>query len=540
MNKTEIHFFNPFYMLRLSQGQFSYILSKLRPAGVAILFSGVSLMVHMIFATNYELHRDEYLYIALGRHLDWGYASVPPFIGFISWLVSVSGLPVDLGLKFMAALAGAFTAFLTIRITVNLGGKTWAVFLAGTAYLFSIAYNRTAWLFQPVVFDVMFWTIALYFFIELIRTQEPKHWIPLGLFCGLGMLNKYTMAFLITGMVFTLLINSNRRLFFTKSSLIGGLLGVLVFYPNLVWQIQHKFPVVRHMMQLKENQLDYMSPGDFIFNQLLMNLHALPLWITGLIGGLVLVKTSLSKPAGPERALFAISILYFLTVGLFLLGGGKAYYTLGMYPALFATGAFIIGNYGHPLLKWIVLFLVIALSLPLMPLGLPIWKHERMIAYCKKVVSMGGENILKWEDGRVHDLPQDYADMTGWKELADLVEKAYTSLSTDEKKKSIIYCENYGQAGAVVYYSEHRIPDPVSFSDNFLLWAPDSIQIETLIYVNDEIEEISTHFQEVVEFGRIKNPYARETGLPVYICRRPVDINAFYTQLVKDLKEARF
>jgi hypothetical protein len=163
-----------------------------------------------------------------------------------------------------------------------------------------------------------------------------------------------------------------------------------------------------------------------------------------------------------------------------------------------------------------------------------------MISYGKKVVSLGGENILKWEDGRVHDLPQDYADMTGWKELTNLVENAYLSLSPEEKKRALIFCENYGQAGAISFYSNGRLPEPVCFSDNFLLWAPDSIQIQTLIYVNDEIEEISTHFDEVVEFGRLTNPYARETGLPVYICRRPIDINPFYAGRVRSLKAARF
>lgn len=527
-------------MAPIAQDTLSESFFKLKPLAIALAFSGLSVLVHLIFAANYELHRDEFLYIAIGRHLDWGYASVPPFIGLVSWLISKSGIPMDWGIKLAVALAGGFTLFITVKMVFNLGGKTWALILAGTAYLFSIAYNRTAWLFQPVVFDVMFWTITLYFFVELIRTQNPRHWIFLGLFCGLGMLNKYTMAFLIAGMVFTVLVSKNRKLLFTRPFFIGGLLGLLVFFPNLVWQIEHDFPVVRHMKQLKENQLDHVNYSDFIVNQFLMNLHAIWLWITGLISGLMLIKKRSTTLTGSEKSILALSVLYCFTVGLFLLGSAKAYYTLGLYPALFASGAFIIGNYRSTLIKWTVLFLMIALSVPLMPLGLPLLKHHRMISYCKKVVSMGGENIVKWEDGRVHDLPQDYADMTGWKELALLVEHAYQSLSEEEKKKSLIYCENYGQAGAVAFYSKGRIPEPVSFSDNFLLWAPDSIQIQTLIYVNDEIEEISTHFEEVVEFGRMTNPFARETGLPVYICRKPIDINTFYANKVRSQKATGF
>lgn len=503
----------------------------LKPTPVALIFSAICILVHMIFASNYELHRDEFLYLALGQHLDWGYASVPPLIGLISRLVSISGLPVDLGLKFMAAIAGSFTAFLTVKIAANLGGKPWTWILAGAAYLLSLAYNRTAWLFMPVVFDVMFWTLVLYYFIELIHNQDPKKWIPLGFFCGLGMLNKYTLPFLIVGMFFTLFITSNRKLIFTKSFLLGIGLGLLVFLPNLIWQITHDFPVIRHMMQLKEDQLDHVSLGDFIVNQFLMNLHALPLWLTGLIGGLILRK---------QKALFVVACTFCFTILLFILGSAKAYYTLGLYPALFATGAIIVDQYASRLIKWILLILMICLSIPLMPLALPLFKHDQMVAFCKKIVPILGDNLLKWEDGQIHDLPQDYADMTGWEEMAGLIEAAYNSLSPEDKLNATIYCENYGQAGAVNYYCKGRIPDPVSFSDNYLLWAPDSIHTDILIYVNDEIEEISTHFDEVIEFGRLKNPYARETGLPVYICRKPKDIQPFYSRLVKELKASRF
>ncbi len=44
------------------------------------LWASVLLIVHLMTAKNYEFHRDELLYMSLGKHLDWGFASVPPFI----------------------------------------------------------------------------------------------------------------------------------------------------------------------------------------------------------------------------------------------------------------------------------------------------------------------------------------------------------------------------------------------------------------------------------------------------------------------------
>ena len=35
----------------------------------------------------YELHRDEYLHVDLGNHLSWGYTTVPPVTGLLSFVI---------------------------------------------------------------------------------------------------------------------------------------------------------------------------------------------------------------------------------------------------------------------------------------------------------------------------------------------------------------------------------------------------------------------------------------------------------------------
>ena len=162
-----------------------------------------------------------------------------------------------------------------------------------------------------------------------------------------------------------------------------------------------------------------------------------------------------------------------------------------------------------------------------------------MIQYDQTISKWGMENLLRWEDGTIHRLPQDYADMTGWKELADIVDSTWRSLSPEEQKTTTIYAENYGQAGAILYYNKGTgIPEPISFSDSFLFWAPDTISVSTFIYVNDETEQIRELFQEVTLAGKITDPNAREYGMQVYVCRKPVPaFSAFYTEKVKSLKD---
>lgn len=49
------------------------------------------LALHLLTATGYGLHRDEYLYLEMGRHLAWGYKEVPPLLAPLAALSRALG-----------------------------------------------------------------------------------------------------------------------------------------------------------------------------------------------------------------------------------------------------------------------------------------------------------------------------------------------------------------------------------------------------------------------------------------------------------------
>ena len=156
---------------------------------------------------------------------------------------------------------------------------------------------------------------------------------------------------------------------------------------------------------------------------------------------------------------------------------------------------------------------------------------------------MGAEALLRWEDGNMHPLPQDFADMLGWDELGNLVVNACDTILN--KNRIMIYAENYGQAGAIDHFGKpFNLPETVSFSDNYLLWAPDSIAsgIDFFFYVNNELGgDIDSLFARIDSIGSITNPYAREFGTTVYLCRSPrADFRHFWAMRVKEVKQERF
>ncbi len=187
----------------------------------------------------------------------------------------------------------------------------------------------------------------------------------------------------------------------------------------------------------------------------------------------------------------------------------------------------LVRNFG----KIIIPALMALCIAPLLPLGLPIYKVAGLVAYFDNLDKNYGIDVgRRFEDGTIHPLPQDYADMLGWEELTRIVQRAYQQ--TGDKKNVLIYGENYGQAGAVaIIGKKYNLPEPMCFSESFLYWAPDLLghEIRELIYVNDEMgEDVQRGFSDIKEIGRIQNVNAREYGTRVYLCRQPRgDVRAF-------------
>lgn len=494
----------------------------------------VKLVLHFFTNTNYGLHRDAFLYLALGDHLDFGYMAVPPLIAFFAKItVTVFGDSV-FAIRLFPALIGAASVVIIGKIVRLLGGRKWAILVACTAFIVSPAFLRSNTLFQPVSFNQFFWLVAVYFTIKLVQTKNLKFWLHIGVVCGLAFLNKYSIAFLVFALFVGLFLTPERNLFRSRNFLYGLLIGFLIVSPNLIWQHKHAWPVITHMLTLQQTQLVNVKISDFLVVQMLMNLPGLFVWLIGVIFLLFFKE-------GRKYQFLGFTFLALLLILILL--RGKPYYTLGIYSPLFAFGGYAIENYFSAKWRFVklgILAFMLAIVLPVLPYSLPILAHERMLVYAEQSKQFGLEDALRWEDGRLHDLPQDYADMIGWEELADIVIKTYNQLGDAEKAGTAIYAENYGQAGAVKFYGKkHGLPEPVSFNASFLFWAPDSIEIETLIYINHEPgEDIYYHFAEVEVVGRMTNPYARESGLPVFLCRYPRnDFAGFYRNKVKMLKD---
>lgn len=498
-------------------------------------FVVLKLALHFCTNTNYELHRDTYLYLALADHLDFGFVSVPPGIAVLAKLSNVLFGESDFAVGIFPALIGAASLLVIGLLVKEFEGGIWALVLACSAFVISPAFLRSNTFLQPVSFDQFFWLWSAYFIVKLLKSQNPIYWLHLSVVSGLAFLTKYAIAFLALAFLIALALSPQRRLFASKFFGLGAFMGLVLILPNLIWQGQHNWPVVQHMRELQETQLVNVALADFVLLQFLMNLPAVFVWIFGLI--FLLSR----REQNPYRAL---GFTFLLVLALLLALRGKAYYTLGIYTTLFAAGGAALEKYftaRRTLLKPLALAVMLAIALPVMPYSVPLLPMDKMLAYAEASKDFGLSGALQWEDGRIHSLPQDYADMIGWKELTAIVSKTYHGLSAAEQERCVIYAENYGQAGAIRYYGKQiGLPEPVSFHESFVFWAPAKIEHDDLIliYVNDELgEDLAQLFGEITLAGQLDNVYAREHGVQVYLCKNPqAGFAEFYNAKVAMLK----
>jgi len=235
-----------------------------------LILSLINVAVHLIFYNQLEYHRDELLYFTLGKHPDFGYASVPPFIGWLSFLMEqFIGFSL-FAVKLLPAILGGVFTFLVALIAKELGGRSYAQVLAAICFVFAPIFMRAWTLFQPVPFDIFFWSLSYYWVIKYINTEQKKWLYWLGLTIGFALLNKYLYALLLISIILALPFTKHRVLFKSRAFYISAGIALLIFLPNFIWQWSHNFPVFNHLSELNETQLQLVNRLTFITDQISM------------------------------------------------------------------------------------------------------------------------------------------------------------------------------------------------------------------------------------------------------------------------------
>ncbi len=499
---------------------------------VAAFFIVLKLSLHLFTGTNYELHRDEMLYFNMGDHLAFGYLTVPPVTGFLAFLVKlVFGYSV-FGIRLIPAVFGAATLFVIAKMVKDLGGGILALTIAATAFLFAPGFLLLFSLFTPNAFEYFLWTTIIYLIFKLSLTENKKLWIWIGILLGISFLTKYSVMFLIAGFFVAFIIGKQWKFLNSRWFYFAIFLGIIIILPNIIWQYNHNWPVVHHFEQLQKTQLEKLTFTNF-FTDLFQFSSAF--LIVVLIGLLALL---FSKQESNYRFI-GLGIL--ITILLFFFSKGKAYYILGLFSFLIAFGGYFIEKIVKQKSLIVSALAVITIySLISLPLVIPVMSHADLYKYSAKTRRWVAAPFARWEDGKIHPVSQIYADMTGWSELRDKVVKAYSLLNSDEKKNCTIFSQsNYGYAGAVHFYGKkHNLPEPITFQESYVFWAPDVIPSGPFIYIYYNDNDFQPLFNEIEEVGCVQDTFFREKGVKIFLCKNPkTDVQEVYRTLAINEKK---
>jgi hypothetical protein len=475
---------------------------------------------YSLISSDYDLQRDEYLHLDQAHHLAWGYLSVPPFTSWISYIIYLLGNSV-FWIKFFPALFGALTMVVVWKAIEELKGNLFALILGATCVLFS-SLLRLNTLYQPNSFDVLCWTTIYFILIKYINSENTK-WLYIGaIVFAFGFLNKYNIGFLFIGLVPALLITQQRRIFAQPKLYAALILGLVLITPNLLWQFQNNFPVVHHLKELSETQLVHVNRLDFLKSQLFFFIDSFLVIISGLLALLFY------KPFAKYR-MFFWSLLF--TLAVFMYFKAKDYYAIGLYPIYIAFGSAFLAEqlkYGWKRYLAIVLILFpMLVFIRMYKTDFPNKSPEYIVDHAKEYEKYG---LHRWEDGKEHLLQQDFADMVGWKELAVKVDSVCTTMP--DMEHTLILCDNYGQAGAVNYYTTNKNVIAHSFSADYINWIPLDMKIKNVILVKGDGDEDPERkvekplFDTVYLAGKRINKYAREPEISIYVLKGArIDVN---------------
>ncbi|AKJ06477.1 dolichyl-phosphate-mannose-protein mannosyltransferase [Archangium gephyra] len=466
--------------------------------------------LHLLFAHRYGYFRDELYFIACGQRLDWGYVDQPPFIAAAARLATTLFGHSLTGLRVLPALASAGLVALTGHLTRRFGGGGFAVALAALPAALAPLFLFQGHTLTMNAFEPLLWTGCAALLVHLVRTEQLRLWLALGALAGVGMLNKYSMAFFTVCLVLGMLLTPARRLLASRWLVLGVLLATALVLPNLLWQHGHGWPMLE---LLRNGQLYKNTPfklGDFVRGQfLLMNPLSAPLWLTGL--GVLLFSPTLR----PYRAL---GFAYVLLFGLLVFLRAKDYYLAPAYPMLLAAGAVQAERLlQRPVARAAVLVPGLVGFAALAPLTLPVLPVDTFISW-QRTLGIAPAQHERHEYGV---LPQHYADQHGWEELVASVAEVYQRLPPEQRARTTLFAQNYGEAGALDWLgAAHGLPPARSGHNHYFLWGPGDAD-GPLLVVGGELEELQPVCAHVELAARVPpNPYVMpyENNLPIYLC----------------------
>jgi hypothetical protein len=475
------------------------VASRSNQSATLVVAAGV-VVFHVALSGRYGFHRDELYYLAAGRHPALGYVDQPPLVPLLAKAISAVAGDHLWPLRLMAGAVHAAVVILAAAIARELGGGGRAMALAALATATAPLLLASGGLFQTVVFDQLWWALALLLVVRILAGRaDPRWWLAVGVAVGLGLETKWTMALLALGLAVGLVATPVGRRHMRSPWLAAGVVVALALWlPNLVWQGLNGWPSVEFTRNNNANVRDEEGRLGFLLQQIvLVGPLALPLAAAGLVW-------LWRRPSWRALAVAVAAV----ALALFIVGG-KAYYLGPTYVLAFAAGSVAAERWvGADPRRWRTVVGALALN-ALIPLA-AVAPVAPIDAYAAAFV----------------DLNDELGEEVGWPDMVDQVARVATVLPADEQLRVRVVTASYGEAAAIDLYGPARglaRGTALSGHNSYAHWWPDGSPPGAVIFLRYSRTTVERYCDALGPVAIVSNPWDvpnEVAGAPMLVCHR--------------------
>lgn len=464
-------------------------------AGIAVALA----VVLTALSGRYGFHRDELYFLAAADHLAWGYVDQPPLTPLLVKISTEIFGATPMGIRVISTIAGALTVVLIALIAHEFGATRRAQILAATCAAVSGFVMAVGHLASTATYDLLAWMAIALLAIKLLRTNNPRWWVALGLATGIALENKYLVVLPLTALLIAVLITGPRSVLRTWWLPAGLAVAALIAAPNLIWQATHDWPQLTVASGISEDD-GTENRIMFVPLQILqLSPFLVPIWIAGFLR---LWRSPTLRWARPVALTYPVLCVVVLALG------GKSYYALPLLLVLVAAGC-------QPAIDWMAAGRTTARRTTL-AVGLILTALTSML-FTLPVLPASAVNF-------VIPVNAEQGEQIGWPELTTAVAAAWQKIPEDQRARAVLFAGNYGQAGALAMYGpSHGLPQPYSGHMSFADWShPSDMQNGPVLLVEQErLQAYERNFTNCTQVGEVDNGVGadnEEQGTALVLC----------------------
>lgn len=473
-----------------------------------ILVCGGLFTVLVATSDRYGYHRDELYFIAAGGHPAFGYPDQPPLVPLLCHAMQVLAPGSLTVLRLPSALAAAVATFVAALVAREVGGGRLGQLLAAGCTAVASIVVVTGHFVTTTTFDVLTTSLFCWLMVRAVLRRSERCLLLAGVTVGIGSELKPQIILVAAVVLAALAVVGPRWPFRSRWLAAGVLAAVVLAAPYLAWQATHGWPQLTIAGNIA-GSAEGGRVGFLPFQLLLVSPLLVPVWLAGLV--------TAWRRRSPRGSLRFLTVTYLALVALYLVGNGKAYYLASLYPVLLGVGAV-------PVADWTVAGRRSTRPSQTRRAGLlaALGLSGAVTAY----IALPLLPAADLQGSAVMAVNPDQGETVGWPDFVTTVATVWRDLPAVQRSRSVIFTENYGEAGAIDLLGRaDGLPAAYSGHNGFGEWAiPPTNRTTAVVIGYGSPAAAAPSFTGCTAVARVGNGaglHNDEYGLPVLVCRAP-------------------